>query len=225
MIRSVSLVDFMGRRIRSSFGTTVASLIFCVAFLLSVTGVLASQDALGRAHLKLDSGNVKEAIAELENSRQAHPAEADVYNLLGIAYARAGDDGRSLDMFKAFARRAPNLPHAYNNLGAAYLRKQDAEQAEAAFRHALRLGPHDVNALYNLGALLNAQHKYAESRPLLDRAVRREHSTQIAYEAAVAAAGAGKRKPRSLSGAQWRSRCGSERACHQDYRRNPRRDW
>src|SRR5258708_3862945 len=183
MIRSVSLVDFMGRRIRSSFGTTVASLIFCVAFLLSVTGVLASQDALGRAHLKLDSGNVKEAIAELENYRQAHPAEADVYNLLGIAYARAGDDGRSLDMFKAFARRAPNLPHAYNNLGAAYLRKQDAEQAEAAFRHALRLGPHDVNALYNLGALLNAQHKYAESRPLLDRAVRRETSPQLAYQA------------------------------------------
>src|SRR5260370_10403222 len=182
MIRSVSLVDFMGRRIRSSFGSTVASLIFCVAFLLSVTGVLASQDALGRAHLKLDSGNVKEAIAELENEHQAPPAEADVYNLLGIAYARAGDDGRSLDMFKAVARRAPNLPHAYNNLGAAYLRKQDAEQAEAAFRHALRLGPHDLNALYNLGALLNAQHNYAESRPLLDRAVRRGGYTSLFAE-------------------------------------------
>jgi tetratricopeptide (TPR) repeat protein len=193
-IRSMSLLDFMGPRIRSSLGTTVTRLILYVAFLLSVTGVLASQDALARAHLKLDSGNVKGAIAELENYRQAHPAEADVYNLLGIAYARAGDDGRSLDMFKLFARRAPNLPQAYNNLGAAYLRKQDAEQAEVAFRHALRLSPQDVNALYNLGALLNARHKYAESRPLLERALQQEHSAQIAYETAVAAAGAGKRK-------------------------------
>ena len=190
----MSLGDFMGRRIRSWVGTTFASLIFCGAFLLSVTGVLASQDALGRAHRKLDSGNVREAIAELENYRQAHPAEADVYNLLGIAYARAGDDGRSLDMFKVFARRAPSLPQAYNNLGAAYLRKEDTERAETAFRHALRLSPQDVNALYNLGALLNARHKYAESRPLLDRALRREHSPQIAYEAAIADAGVGARQ-------------------------------
>ena len=63
----MSLGDFMGRRIRSWVGTTFASLIFGGAFLLSVTGVLASQDALDRAHRKLDSGNVKEAIAELES--------------------------------------------------------------------------------------------------------------------------------------------------------------
>ena len=190
----MSSVDFIGPRIRSRFRVTVAGLVFCVAFLFSVTNVLVAQDALSRSRRRLDSGDIRGAIAELEIYRQAHPSEADVYNLLGIAYARSGEDDLSLDMFKAFARRAPNLPQAYNNLGAAYLRKQDAEQAEAAFRHALSLSPQDVNALYNLGALLNARHKYGESRPLLERALRREHSTQIAYEAAVADAGVGARQ-------------------------------
>ena len=97
-------------------------------------------------------------------------------------------------MFKEFARLAPNTPAAYNNLGAAYLREDDPEQAEIAFRHALKISPQDINALYNLGALLNARHRYPDSRPLLDRAFQREHSTAIGYEAAVAAAGMGDRK-------------------------------
>ena len=139
-------------------------------------------------------GDTKQAIAWLEDYRRAHPVHAEIYNLLGIAYGRAGDNDQSLTMFKEFARLAPKTPAAYNNLGAAYLRQDNPEQAEVAFRQALRISPQDINALYNLGALLNAQHQYLESRPLLERAFHREHSTAIGYEAAVAAAGAGDRK-------------------------------
>lgn len=164
-------------------------------FLLSLTWTLVArgQDAVNDARQALDSGNTAEAITLLETYRRAHPAEAEVYNLLGIAYARADDSHRSLGMFQEFARLKPDKPDAYNNLGAAYLREGDGEQAEAAFRHALGLNHQDVNALYNLGALLNARHKYSESRPLLDDAFRRERSPAIGYEAAVATAGTGDR--------------------------------
>jgi tetratricopeptide (TPR) repeat protein len=178
-------------RIRASLGWGgTAVLVFFLP------GVLAAQNnpALDRARQALDEGDTTKAIALLENDRRAHPTSAEIYNLLGIAYGRVGKNDQSLAMFKEFARLAPNTSRAYNNLGAAYLRQQDPEHAEVAFRHALRISPQDIDALYNLGALLNARHKYRESRPLLDRAFGREHSSAVGYEAAVAAAGMGDRK-------------------------------
>jgi tetratricopeptide (TPR) repeat protein len=163
--------------------------------LLSLTAHLVGQgqDDLSRARHALSSGETSEAISLLESYRRLNPTQPDVYNLLGIAYGQANDNERSLAMFKEYTRLEPNRPEAYNNLGAAYLRMGNGEQAEAVFRQALRLSPQDPNALYNLGALLNARHKYSESRPLLDRALRRERTPAIAYEAAVAAAGTGDR--------------------------------
>lgn len=155
--------------------------------------LVLAQDTLDRARQELDADHAAAAIPLLEEYRHAHPADAEAYNLLGVAYGRTGDDDRSLAMFEQVARLAPNQPRVYNNLGAAYLKKGKAEEAGRAFRHALRLSPNDVNALYNLGALLNAGHKYKESRPLLEKALRLERSPPIVYEAAVALAGDGDR--------------------------------
>src|ERR1700757_2454429 len=130
-----------------------------------------AQDALNRARQELDADHAAAAIPLLENYLHAHPANADVYNLLGVSDGRTGDDNRSLAMFRQVARLEPDQPRVYNNLGAAYLKKGEAEEAGRAFRHALRLSPNDVNALYNLGALLNAGHKYKESRLLLEKAL------------------------------------------------------
>lgn len=155
--------------------------------------LVLAQDTLDRARQELAADHAAAAIPLLEEYRHAHPADAEAYNLLGVAYGRTGDDDRSLAMFEQVARLAPNQPRVYNNLGAAYLKKGKAEEAGRAFRHALRLSPNDVNALYNLGALLNAGHKYKESRPLLEKALRLERSPPIVYEAAVALAGDGDR--------------------------------
>ena len=112
-----------------------------VVLVLILTGVVAAQKnpALDGIRHALDQGDTTQAIAELEHYRRTHSTDAEVYNLLGIAYGRAGDNERSLAMFKEFARLAPNTPAAYNNLGAAYLRQDNPEQAEVAFRHALRI--------------------------------------------------------------------------------------
>jgi tetratricopeptide (TPR) repeat protein len=154
----------------------------------------ACQDELDRARRALDTANLTEAVNILESYQRTHPTDAKVYNLLGIAYGQAGDNEKSLSMFKECARLAPNNPATYNNLGAAYVRAQNEKEAEMSFRRALRLSSEDLNALYNLGALLNSQHKYSESLPLLRRALRKEQSPGTAYETAVAAAGTGDRK-------------------------------
>jgi tetratricopeptide (TPR) repeat protein len=165
----------------------------CAAVLWFGPASLFAQDALNRARQDLDVGHTARAISLLEDYLHEHPADAEVYNLLGVAYGRMGDDDRSLAMFQQLARMAPDQPQVYNNLGAAYLKKGKAAEAGSAFRHALRLSPNDVNALYNLGALLNAGRKYKESRPLLEKALRLERSPPVAYEAAVALAGDGDR--------------------------------
>jgi tetratricopeptide (TPR) repeat protein len=169
-----------------------------IAFLFFATllgGVIAfGQTDLARARQSLDAGQIEQAIHLLESYRDSRSDDAEVYNLLGIAYDRSGDSDRALAMFLEFARLAPNRPQAFNNLGAAYLHRGNMEQAETAFRRALRLSPDDVGAMYNLGSLLNVQKKFPESRVFLDRAYAKERSDAIAYELAVALAGSGGRK-------------------------------
>jgi tetratricopeptide (TPR) repeat protein len=162
--------------------------------ILAGTSLGQQQNPLSAVRRELDSGHTAEAIQTLETYRRDHPLDADVCNLLGIAYDRAGDADKSLQMFHEFARLAPNRPEAFNNLGAAYLRAGNPDQAEAAFRRSLTLRPGSVDALYNLGALLNARGKYSESRPLLEQAYHLEHSGAVAYELAVAMAGVGDKK-------------------------------
>jgi len=186
-----SMQSFLSKT-RARLGRGGRTLVFVL--LTVVLGAAQKDPLLVSARQALDKDDITEAIVLLEKYRQNHSTDAEAYNLLGIAYGRAGKNEQSLAMFKEFARLAPNSAGAYNNLGATYLRQQDLQHAEAAFRHALKISPQDVSALYNLGALLNAQRKYAESRPLLDRALRHEHSSAIAYEAALATAGVGDRK-------------------------------
>src|SRR5260370_10042320 len=155
-----------------------------VLFIL-FTGVwLAAQKdlLLDRARQALDKGDTTQAIALLENYRRAHATDAEVCNLLGIAYGREGKNEQSLAMFKELARLAPNTPGAYNNLGTAYLRHQASAYADPPFRHALKISPQDVSALYILAALLTTRHKYPGTRPLLHHALRPEHSSTLSYE-------------------------------------------
>ena len=183
----------VGRRPRCILRWSNWIAVACAAALCFGSAPLFAQDALNRARQELAADHIAAAIPLLEDYLHAHPADAEVYNLLGVAYGRMGDDDRSLAMFQQLARLAPDQPRVYNNLGAAYLKKGKAEEAGRAFRHALRISPNDVNALYNLGALLNAGHKYKESRPLLEKALRLERSPPVVYEAAVALDGNGDR--------------------------------
>ena len=65
-----------------------------IVLVLILTGVAAAQKnpALDRVKQALDKGDTTQAITLLEKYRSAHATDAEVYNLLGIAYGRAGDN-------------------------------------------------------------------------------------------------------------------------------------
>jgi tetratricopeptide (TPR) repeat protein len=168
-----------------------------VLVLISFGGLLTQpargQQTLVQARQELDYGRWRAALRLIKNYQRQHPSEPSSYNLLGLAYARAGKMELSLRMFEKFAILAPNEPDAYNNLGAAYLRLGDVGEAEGAFRHSLELAGDNADALYNLGALLNAEHQYKAALPYLRRAYASRRSPGIVYELAVARANTGDR--------------------------------
>jgi len=171
-------------------------LIHAQALLAGILLVLPvyAQEKLVQARQALEAGRAGDAVKILEAERRQDPAQPEVCNLLGMAYARLEEDEKAAAMFEEFARLAPNRPEAFNNLGASYLRLGDAAKAEQAFRHSLALRPRDPGTLYNLGALLNARRQYAQARPLLERALQSQRSAGIVYELAVAETGTGDKK-------------------------------
>src|SRR5690348_10480439 len=82
-----------------------------IVFFFLAAVLAAQQDpALERARQALATGDMTQAIPLLENYRKAHASNPEIYELLGIAYGRAGDNDQSLGMFKEFARLAPRSP-------------------------------------------------------------------------------------------------------------------
>ncbi|MGH9438549.1 MAG: tetratricopeptide repeat protein [Terriglobia bacterium] len=166
---------------------------------LVILAGLLTQPALGQqplvqAQQELDHGRWRAALRLLKSYQVQHPSEPSAYDLLGLAYARAGEMDQSVRMFKKFAELSPKEPQAYNNLGAAYLRLGNAAKAETAFRRSLELEENNnIDALYNLGALLNAEHQYSAALPYLRRAYASQQSPGIVYELAVASANTGDR--------------------------------
>jgi protein O-GlcNAc transferase len=85
------------------------------------------------------------------------------------------------------AARAPTEPT--ENADASSLKKRGNEalgrgrldEAAQCYRQALALAPNDVGALVNLGYVLNEQQRYAEARPLLEKAVLRDPTQDDAF--------------------------------------------
>ena len=170
---------------------------FLFIVVISVGSLIAqptrAHSPLVEARQELDHGRWGPALQLLTSYQHQHPSDHSVYDLLGLAYARAGQMTLSLRMFKKFADLAPKEPEAYNNLGAAYLQLGEAAEAEEAFRHSLELDANNADALYNLGATLNAEHRYQAALPYLRRAYGSQRSPGIVYELAVAKANTGDR--------------------------------
>ena len=94
----------------------------------------------------------RQAIQYLQAALRKDPANAPLFNKLGITQMQAGDLGSAASAFKKAIKVDSKLAVAYNNLGAvAYQRKKYGEAARE-FKRALALD--ETNALFhvNLGA-------------------------------------------------------------------------
>jgi type IV pilus assembly protein PilF len=132
----------------------------------------------------LNSGNVAEAIYNLNQAYNLKPKDPDILNALGIAYTKVGELDKAQEYFLKAIEIAPDKPESYVNLGIVLAQKKDYGSAEKYFKKAIE-NPNYKNkekAYYNLALVylkLGNLNKYEES---LKKAIAYDNFFLPAYE-------------------------------------------
>lgn len=95
----------------------------------------------GRGRLRLESGRVTPALADLIRAAALDPRDADIAFLLGNALFAAGLRADSVIAFRNALALVPDFLSAALNLGIALAATNRAEAALAPLRHAVRIDP------------------------------------------------------------------------------------
>jgi tetratricopeptide (TPR) repeat protein len=149
----------------------VFSLLACTTF---ATAQGTQQQKLNRqfqsAVAQYDSGQYKEAAAQLEELLPRVPNNFEVEELLGLVYASMSQDAKAVLHLKAAVRLKPSSAAARTNLAASLSRLGDAQSAGEQLHQAFELAPHDYTTNHNLGEFYIKSGKIAEALPLLKQA-------------------------------------------------------
>lgn len=103
---------------------------------LPLAHLLLGEVALARAQLP-------EAIAELNQERELNPLEGGVYDRLGDAYVRSGDDAKAQQELSRAVLLEPNATSPYILLGKVMLDQQDYLLAQLYLERALNMDPNN----------------------------------------------------------------------------------
>ena len=104
------------------------------------------------ASMQRESGDLRGAIATLEDVLRRGIADQSVMIVLAGYLQEAGDAAKSVALLEAVVAAHPDYAEAYNSLGVAYMRLGRHDQARAALRKVLDLDPTSAKAYENLGA-------------------------------------------------------------------------
>ncbi len=134
------------------------------------------------------SGNLAQAIESWQHALRLYhevkdvPAQARVYDLLGIVYANAGQIDAAEDAFRrslAIARDENDVArqiYGYNNVGTILLKRAKVSEAQQSFANGLQLArsiQHSAGqgvSLSNLGLAAYTNGQYREAIALLEQA-------------------------------------------------------
>ncbi len=163
------------------------SALIATAALLLLSGCRPSgPEALRRGDAELRAGRVAEAIRLLETAATQLPADAEVWNRLGMAYHAAG---RLPEAEKAYLRALEfnrNLFDVRFNLGELRLEQGAAREAEAEFRTYLNAAPENArnsDAWRGVGLALAAQRQHVAAEVALNNSVRLNSADAEAWNA------------------------------------------
>jgi predicted Zn-dependent protease len=117
---------------------------------------LALQPSIPLAHLLLGEvdlarGQLPEAIAELKEERDRNPLNGQVYDRLGDAYVRAGDDAKAQLALSQAVLLEPNASGPYILLGKVMLDQQNSLLAILYLERAVAMDPGNSMAHTLLG--------------------------------------------------------------------------
>jgi Flp pilus assembly protein TadD len=136
-----------------AFVGTMAASVFIVPLAVG-TALLASRaNALAKlATLYLHNENfTAKAIEYLDEAIALRPRSADLHNLRGVAYSKAGDGERADADFQKVTELSPRAAEAHMNRGVDFLRQGEFDRAIDALTHAVTVNPRLATAFSNLG--------------------------------------------------------------------------
>jgi arylsulfatase A-like enzyme/Flp pilus assembly protein TadD len=99
-----------------------------------------------------ETGDMPGALAALEEARAGGDQNGELFNDLGVVYARLGRVAEARAMFGELLRRAPEAASTWYNLGLIELAASRPDRAADAFAHAVSADPSYGEAWQGLGA-------------------------------------------------------------------------
>jgi tetratricopeptide (TPR) repeat protein len=136
---------------------------------------IALQPSIPLAHLLLGEvdlarGQLPEAIAELKEERDMNPLNGSVYDRLGDAYVRSGDDAKAQVALSQAVLLEPNATGPYILLGKVMLNQQNYLLAILYLQRAVTMDPGNYMAHTLLGQAYRRTGRAADSRKEFDTA-------------------------------------------------------
>jgi tetratricopeptide (TPR) repeat protein len=133
-------------------GTMTAS-VFIVPLAVGTAMLASRASALAKlATLYLHNENfTAKAIEYLDQAITLRPRSADLHNLRGIAYSKAGDGERADADFQKVTELSPRAAEAHMNRGVDFLTQGELDRAIDALTQAVRVNPKLATAFSNLG--------------------------------------------------------------------------
>jgi len=99
----------------------------------------------------IESGQIKQALAELDLLITSNPKNPEARFLKGVALQAANRHDDAIDIYTQLAKDFPELPEPYNNLAVLYAEKNEFDKAEDALRAAIKTNKSYATAYENLG--------------------------------------------------------------------------
>lgn len=133
----------------------ILALVFVLAlpalFLSPATCSGQADPLVEKARIQIAQKHYKEAVQCLVPALQADPKNAEIANMLGLAYLQLRDPGAAVSYLKRASKLAPQDPRPYNNIGAALHLRKDYKGAIKYYKKAIEMDPKYLLAMYNLG--------------------------------------------------------------------------
>jgi Flp pilus assembly protein TadD len=127
--------------------------------------------SLQNARELISAGNLDAAIAELSTLASLNPSDAEVQNLLGVAFEGKGFRHRALQSFYLAVRLDDDNAQYLNNYGFLLYKNGDLETATKYLRRAAKRSPRDPRIWNNLGLTLSQRGKFNDAYESFARAV------------------------------------------------------
>jgi len=105
-------------------------------------------------------GNFSKVITQAQLSIKAFPNNFEVWNILGISFAKLGKPDLAVDAFKRVTVLNPNDHNGFNNLGNSLKDQGKYDEAIQAFKQAISKKPRFFEAYFNYGNALKAKRDF-----------------------------------------------------------------